>query len=281
MRGEHEARFEQEVFEQEVEALIFDIYQQYGYDFRGYARASIYRRVRRFLSNQPIASVDLLRQQVYHDPYFFERFLQEITVNVTEMFRDPSFFRALRTDVLPILSTYPFIKIWDAGCSSGEELFSLAILLHEAGLLNRTKIYATDINQKVLRQAKEGIFPASQIAAYTSGYYAAGGKQEFSSYYVSNYGSIKFHSYLLTNVVFYPHNLATDSSFNEFHLILCRNVLIYFSRPLQERVFRLFDESLVDLGYLGLGKKETLALSDIQRHYSPVDKENRIYRKAG
>ena len=276
MRGEQEVHFEQE-----VEELMGDIYQQYGYDFRGYARASIYRRIRRFLTNHPVANVESLRAEVRRDPYFFEKFLQEITVNVTEMFRDPSFFRSLRVHVLPILSTYPFIKIWDAGCSSGEELFSLTILLHEAGLLNRTKIYATDINQKMLRQAREGIFPATQIAAYTAGYYAAGGQQEFSNYYVSNYGSLKFHAYLLENVVFYPHNLATDSSFNEFHLILCRNVLIYFSRPLQERVFTLFDESLVDLGYLGLGRKETLSLSGIQRHYPAIDRENRIYRKTG
>lgn len=255
------------------------VHQQYGYDFRGYSRASLYRRIKRFIGNNGIASMDLLQQQVMGNSYFFEGFLQEITVNVTEMFRDPSFFLSLRQNVLPILSTYPFIKIWDAGCSTGEELFSLAILLKEEGLLERTKIYATDVNQKVLRQAKEGIFPASNIAAYTSGYYASGGKKEFSSYYHSNYGSLKFDSSLVKNVVFYPHNLATDSSFNEFHLILCRNVLIYFTHALQERVFKLFDESLVDLGYLGLGKKETLALSVINSRYQLTDKSNRIYRK--
>ena len=200
-------------------------------------------------------------------------------VNVTEMFRDPSFYLALRQHVLPILSTYPHVKIWDAGCSTGEELFSLAILLQEGGLLGRTKIYATDINQKVLKKAKEGIFPASAIASSTAAYQAAGGQKEFTSYYVSNYGSCKFDGALIQNVVFYPHNLATDSSFNEFHLILCRNVLIYFTRELQERVFRLFHESLVPLGYLGLGKKETLALSGLSSTYGVVDKENRIYRK--
>ncbi|RIJ42887.1 CheR family methyltransferase [Pontibacter oryzae] len=267
------------LFEQEAEELMEKVHQQYGYDFRGYSRASLYRRIKRFVANNSIPSMDLLRQQVLGNSYFFEGFLQEITVNVTEMFRDPSFFLSLRQNVLPILSTYPFIKIWDAGCSTGEELFSLAILLKEEGLLDRTKIYATDVNQKVLRQAKEGIFPASNIAAYTSGYYASGGKNEFSSYYLSNYGSLKFDSSLVKNVVFYPHNLATDSSFNEFHLILCRNVLIYFTHALQERVFKLFDESLVDLGYLGLGKKETLALSVINSRYQLADKSNRIYRK--
>jgi len=267
------------LFEQDVEALINEIHTQYGYDFSGYARASIYRRVKRFLSQQHLGNLNELRAKLFTDSFFFENFLQEITVNVTEMFRDPSFFLSLRTNVLPILSTYPFIKIWDAGCSTGEELFSLAILLKEEGLLDRTKIYATDINQKVLKRAKEGIFSAANIAAYTSGYYAAGGKQNFSSYYTSNYGNVKFDSELVKNVVFYPHNLASDSSFNEFHLIVCRNVLIYFNRALQERVYTLFDNSLVSLGYLALGKKETITLSGIAANYNPVDKTNRIYRK--
>ncbi|WP_242917008.1 CheR family methyltransferase [Pontibacter liquoris] len=267
------------LFEQEVETLIREIHAQYGYDFSGYARASVYRRIRRFLSHKHLETVGELRSRLFADSFFFENFLQEITVNVTEMFRDPSFFLSLRQNVLPILSTYPFIKVWDAGCSSGEELFSLAILLKEQGLLDRTKIYATDINQKVLKQAKEGIFSAANMAAYTAGYYAAGGSQEFASYYSSNYGSVKFDSALVKNVVIYPHNLATDFSFNEFHLILCRNVLIYFNRELQERVFGLFDESLVSLGYLALGKKETLAMSGISSKYNFVDKNNRIYRK--
>ncbi|PTX21129.1 CheR-type MCP methyltransferase [Pontibacter mucosus] len=269
----------EKLFEQEVEALIEEIHTQYGYDFSGYARASVYRRIKRFLGQKHLQSVDALREKLFSDSFFFENFLQEVTVNVTEMFRDATFFLSLRENVLPLLSTYPFIKIWDAGCSTGEELFSLAILLEEEGLLGRTKIYATDINQKVLLQAKEGIFSASNMAAYTSAYYAAGGKREFSSYYTSNYGSVKFSSHLVKNVVFYPHNLATDSSFNEFHLIICRNVLIYFNRQLQDRVLRLFDESLVSLGYLGLGKKETLIMSSISGNYVAVDKNNRIYRK--
>ena len=274
-------KFDDEIlFEQGVEALIKQVHAHYGYDFRGYARASVYRRIKRFMAQKHLNSLEELREALISDSYFFENFLQEITVNVTEMFRDPSFFLSLRNNVLPLLSTYPFIKIWDAGCSTGEELFSLAILLQEAGLLDRTKIYATDINQKVLKQAKEGIFPAANMAGYTSGYYAAGGTQEFSSYYNSNYGSVKFDSSLIKNVVFYPHNLATDSSFNEFHLILCRNVLIYFNRELQERVYKLFDESLVSLGYLALGKKETLAMSGISSNYNLIDKGNRIYRKS-
>jgi chemotaxis protein methyltransferase CheR len=269
----------EEFFEQEVEALIQDIHQFYGYDFRGYARASVYRRIKRFLSNKHLNSIQELKKAVLADSYFFEGFLQEVTVNVTEMFRDPTFFLALRKKVLPILSTYPHIKIWDAGCSTGEELFSLAILLSEEGLLKRTKIYATDINQKVLKQAKEGIFSASHIAAYTAGYYASGGKQDFSSYYTSNYGNVKFDSKLIKNAIFYPHNLASDFSFNEFHLILCRNVLIYFNTELQDRVLKLFQESMVPLGYLGLGKKETLSLSVVSKNFDIVDKDNRIYRR--
>lgn len=269
------------LFEQNVEAMIKEIHTHYGYDFNGYARASVYRRIKRFLTHKQLNSLEELRRALFSDSYFFENFLQEITVNVTEMFRDATFFLSLRNNVLPILSTYPFIKIWDAGCSTGEELFSLAILLKEAGLLDRTKIYATDINQKVLKQAKEGIFSAANMTGYTAGYYASGGTQEFSSYYNSNYGNVKFDSSLIKNVVFYPHNLATDSSFNEFHLVLCRNVLIYFNRELQERVFKLFDDSLVSLGYLALGKKETLAMSQISSSYNFVDKSNRIYRKTG
>ena len=268
-----------ETFEEETEDLIREINSGYGYDFSGYSRASMHRRIKRFLENKGIPDMKALKKAVFSDPFYFESFLQEITVNVTEMFRDPGFWLSLRKNVLPILSTYPHIKIWDAGCSTGEELFSLTILLQEEGLLERSRIYATDINQKVLKQAKEGIFPATHLAGITSAYLASGGKKEFSAYYSSNYGNIKFNSSLIRNVMFYPHNLANDSSFNEFHLILCRNVLIYFTNSLQERVFSLFNKSLVRLGYLGLGKKETLSMSEVSGCFSLTDKENRIYRK--
>lgn len=266
-------------FEEEVEELIQEINENYGYNFDGYARASVYRRIKRFMENRGLQQLGDLRSRSLSDSFFFEDFLQEITVNVTEMFRDPSFFLALREKVLPMLSTYPYLKIWDAGCSTGEELVSLCILLKEAGLLERTKIYATDINQKVLMQAKEAIFPAKHIKLYTTAYYASGGKQEFSSYFQSNYGMLKFNSDLLRNVIFYPHNLATDFSFNEFHLILCRNVLIYFNRSLQQRVLDLFHESLVPLGYLGLGQKESMALYPKEKEFGMLDSDNRIYRK--
>lgn len=266
-------------FEKQVDGLIHNIFAHYGYDFREYSRASILRRIERFISNHHIKDLEALQLAIFNDAYFFEKFLQELTVNVTEMFRDPSFFLALRKKVLPMLSTYPHIKIWDAGCSSGEELFSLAILLKEEGLLKRCKIYATDINQKVLKQAREGVFSAKNIAAYTAGYYASGGKEAFSDYFSSNYGSLKFDASLIKGVTFYPHNLSSDFSFNEFNLIICRNVLIYFNRNLQERVLSLFDDSLVSLGYLALGKKESIYLSNIGKKYEYVDKDNRIYRK--
>lgn len=266
-------------FEDEVEVLISEIYSRFGYDFKGYARASVKRRIHRYLSNKNLRDITELKEDIFKDNYRFELFVQEITVNVTEMFRDPSFFLSLRKNVFPILSTYPHIKIWDAGCSTGEELFSLAILLKEEGLLHRTKIYATDINQKVLKKAKEGIYSASLIKQSTAAYYQSGGMEDFSNYYTCNYGCVKFNSSLIENVIFYPHNLATDSSFNEFHLILCRNVLIYFDKDLQNRVLTLFEQSLVSLGYLGLGKKETLFLSSVQKSFEASDRGNRIFRK--
>ncbi|WMJ74049.1 protein-glutamate O-methyltransferase CheR [Cytophagaceae bacterium ABcell3] len=266
-------------FDEKLEDLIQKVHQKYGYDFSGYTRSSFSRRVSRFYLRKNYKDIDELAQDILYDEKEFTYFLQEITVNVTEMFRDPSFFLSLRKNVFPLLSTYPYIKIWDAGCSTGEELFSLAIMLKEENLLHKTKIYATDINPKVLQTAKEGIYPVSMIKDTTKNYYESGGKESFSKYYISNYGSIKFDSELLENVIFYPHNLATDSSFNEFQLIICRNVLIYFNKVLQDRVFKLFSDSLVDLGYLGLGLKETLYLSPVQKSFEVIDKENKIYRK--
>jgi chemotaxis protein methyltransferase CheR len=268
------------VFEKsEAEQLIATIVKVYGYDFSGYSRASLYRRIDRFLVNKRLPDMGALESKLLSSPEFFELFLQEMTVNVTEMFRDPTFFWALRKKVLPILSTYPYIKIWDAGCSTGEELYSLCILLQEENLLHKTRIYATDMNQKVLLQAKEGIYPISYMREYTQSYHQTGGLQDFSSYYTARYGYAKFNRSLIENVIFYPHNLATDGSFNEFHLIICRNVLIYFTKELQEKVLRLFLTSLSGLGYMGLGKKETLLLSSVENQFKVVDKGEKIYRK--
>lgn len=263
----------------EVEELFNEILKEYGYDFTGYSRASLFRRVERFLTNRDLHDIKRLKENIFHNTSNLELFIQELTVNVTEMFRDPSFYFALRKKVIPILSTYPYIKIWDAGCSTGEELFSLCILLKEEKLLERTKIYATDLNQKVLREAKEGIFDMRGMTQYTKNYYDAGGKNNFSNYYKAHYNAAKFDPMLIKNVVFYPHNLATDGVFNEFHLIICRNVLIYFSKELQDRVTNLFLESLAPLGYLGLGKKESLLISKHKTQFEILDKEEKIFRR--
>jgi chemotaxis protein methyltransferase CheR len=268
------------VFEKpEVEEMIREVFSTYGYDFSGYSRASLYRRINRFIVNKNVGDLQVLRDKVLNSPEYFEIFLQEVTVNVTEMFRDPSFFWVLRKKVIPILSTYPFLKIWDAGCSTGEELYSLAILLKEEGLLDKSRIYATDMNQKVLSQAKEGIYPISSMREYIQNYHQSGGTHDFAEYYTARYGYVKFDQSLIRNVIFYPHNLATDGSFNEFHLILCRNVLIYFTKELQEKVFQLFTESLTSLGYLCLGKKESLTLTSAEKEFKVIDKGEKIYRK--
>ncbi len=264
---------------QPAEELIETILKVYGYDFLGYSRASLYRRINRFVENNEVDGIDVLKEKLFKSPEYFEYFLQEVTVNVTEMFRDPTFFKNLRDKVFPILSTYPYIKIWDAGCSTGEELYSLAIFLKESNLLHKARIYATDVNQKVLQKAKEGIYPIAAMREYISNYHAAGGQQDFSEYYSAKYGYAKFDQSLVENVIFYPHNLATDGSFNEFHLIICRNVLIYFTKTLQERVYQLFVNSLSDLGYLCLGKKESIALSSVESQFKVIDKEDKIYRK--
>ena len=212
------------------------------------------------------------------DTNYIKRFIEEITVNVTEMFRDSSFYKELRTQILPVLGTNPFIRVWHAGCSTGEEVYSVAILLHEAGLLQKSLIYATDLNPSVLEKAKSGIFPIGLMKQYSENYIASGGMQDFSSYYIANYEGVKFNQALRSKMIFSTHNLVSDSSFNEFHLIVCRNVLIYFDKELQERVFNLFDASLGKLAYLALGSKETIKFSDIQKKYSQVGKE-KIWRK--
>jgi chemotaxis protein methyltransferase CheR len=268
-----------EIDNQQLSVFLEAIFNHYGYDFRNYSKASLKRRLNRIFINTQVNNTGDLLEQLMKSPASFEYFLQELTVNVTEMFRDPAFFLSLRKKVLPALSTYPFIKIWDAGCSSGEELFSLAIMLKEEKLLHRSKIYATDINQRVLKEAKEGIFPLNTMKIYSKNYQEAGGKLSLADYYHANYERAIFNSDLLENVVFYPHNLATDKSFNEFHLIICRNVLIYFDKELQDKVVRLFYDSLATLGYIGLGQKETLFLSPLAKKFDVIDKEEKIYRK--
>jgi len=264
---------------EQVELLLNDVLETHGYDFLEYSHASIKRRITRLYALDSFVSFAEFRYTVRTDKQYFKRFLEEITVNVTEMFRDPSFYKALRNDVLPVLGTYPFIRIWVAGCSTGEEAYSLAILLKELNLLNKSLIYATDINPSVLEKAKKGAFPIHKMQAYTKNYLLAGGNAAFSEYYKTDYQYAYFHPSLLKNIIFAQHNLVTDQSFNEFHIILCRNVLIYFSQALQSKVHHLFYESLSVKGFLCLGDKETLRFDDIMEKYKKIVGNERIYQK--
>jgi chemotaxis protein methyltransferase CheR len=263
---------------EELDILLNDLFTRHGYDFTEYSRASLQRRVQRLFTLDKFPSFAEFRHRLQHDPQYFRRFVEEITVNVTEMLRDPSFYRTLRTSVLPVLATYPFIRIWNAGCSTGEEVYSMAILLKEAGLLHKSLLYGTDINPLVIEKARKGIFPVSQMQKYSENYIQSGGINDFSAYYTANYHLAKFDSSLTEKMIFSTHNLVSDFSFNEFQLILCRNVLIYFERGLQSKVFKLFDYSLENFGYLALGSRESLRFSPIALRYRQIGKE-KIWRK--
>ena len=241
--------------DEHLETLLGDILEVYGYDFTGYSRASLKRRIVRLYQLDHFVSFAEYRYKIRTEPGYFKRFLEEVTINVTEMFRDPSFYKTLRTEILPKLGTYPFIRIWVAGCSTGEEAYSIAIFLKELNLLHKSLIYATDINSAVLENAAQAMIPLSKIKLYTENYIAAGGSEQFSDYYAANYSLGKLKDELKSKIIFSTHNLVTDNSFNEFQLILCRNVIIYFDRPLQNTVFELFDNSLEKRGYLALGTK--------------------------
>jgi chemotaxis protein methyltransferase CheR len=263
----------------EIELLLEGIYRHYGFDFRSYAYASIRRRLWRRIQAEGLATVSALQDRLLHDPAIMEQVLLDLSINVTAMFRDPTFYLAFRQKVVPLLRTYPFIRVWHAGCSTGEEVYSMAILLEEEGLYERARIYATDINEVVVHRARAGIFPLERMQEYTENYIRAGGARSFSEYYVAKYDGALFSPALQRNVVFSQHNLVTDRSFAEFNVILCRNVLIYFGRDLQIRVHGLFHESLVHLGILCLGSKETLRLSNYEGSYEELSGAERIYRK--
>lgn len=266
------------VKDEEVEHLIKDVYELYGYDFSLYSRASFKRRVNRICLIDKFTSFAELRYTVLNDPDYLKHFIEEITVNVTEMFRDPYFFKALREKILPQLGTYPLIRIWVAGCSTGEEAYSMAILLKEANLYQKSLIYATDINPSVLETARAGVFPLQQMKLYSENYILSGGKKDFSDYYTANYDGARFDKSLQQKLILSTHNLVSDSSFNSFQLIICRNVLIYFDKALQERVFHLFDDSLENLGYLALGSKETLRFSNLGKSYHQSE-DQKIWKK--
>ncbi|TDO19174.1 CheR family methyltransferase [Pedobacter duraquae] len=266
------------ISEEQVEILLSDLLEHYGYDFTGYSKASIKRRVLRLYMLDKAVSFAEFRFKIINDQVYFKRFVEQITVNVTEMFRDPGFFKTLRNEVLPKLGTYPFIRIWLAGCSTGEEAFSMSIILKELNLLHKSLIYATDLNPTVLEKAAQGMFSLSQMKQYSENYILSGGTKDFSSYYTAKYSLAKFDEELKHKIIFSTHNLVSDHSFNEFQLILCRNVLIYFDRDLQQKVLNLFDESLEDLGYLALGTKETLDFTSVAKKYKRLPLE-KIWRK--
>ncbi len=263
----------------ELRLLGEAIYLRYSHDFRDYSQASFKRRVLHALQQLGLPSVSVLQERILRDPTVFSQLLQYITVPVSDMFRDPSYYLALRTQVMPVLRTYPSFKVWVAGCSTGEEVYSLAILLREEGLLERALIYATDINPQSLERAQQGIFALDRVSNYTANYQRGGGQKSFSDYYTAAYNGALFDRSLRDNVTFADHSLSTDSVFSEMHLVSCRNVLIYFNRTLQDRAVGLFHDSLIHRGFLGLGSKEALELSPWRERFEPFSKPDRIFRK--
>lgn len=263
----------------ELRLLVEAIYLKYSYDFRDYSGASLRRRVLHAVQQFGVATISALQDRVLHDPAAFARLLQYLTVPVSEMFRDPAYFLALRRDVVPVLRTYPSFKVWVAGCSTGEEAWSMAVLLHEEGLLDKALIYATDINPQSLEKAARGVFPLEAMQAYTRNYQRAGGAAAFSDYYTAGYGGALFDRALAQNMTFADHSLSTDSVFAETHLVSCRNVLIYFNRTLQDRALGLFHESLCHRGFLGLGSKESIDFSSYAGKFETLVRAERLFRK--
>jgi chemotaxis protein methyltransferase CheR len=273
------AEVRDDVEEIEVALLLEAIYRRYGFDFREYAPASLKRRLWRRALAEGLLTLSALQDRVLRDPSCMERLLLDLSINVTAMFRDPTFYASFREHVVPLLRTYPFTRVWVAGCSTGEEVYSLAIVLDEEELLERCRLYATDINEAVLDQARLGVFPLEKMQEYTQNYLRAGGTRAFSEYYLASYDGAVFDKRLIEHAVFAQHNLVSDNAFNEFHVIICRNVMIYFDRTLQQRVLGLFHESLVHFGVLALGRKESIRFSDYADRYEELDGVERLYRK--
>jgi chemotaxis protein methyltransferase CheR len=263
----------------ELTLLLEAISRHYGYDFREYARASIKRRMWRRMIEEDLASLSGLQERVLHDPACMERLLVDLSINVTSMFRDPSFWVAMRDKVVPLLRTYPFVRVWNPGCSTGEETYSLAVLLREEGLEHRTRIYATDLNATVLERGREGTFPIDRMQEFTRNYLAYGGRASFSDYYKVYGDRVRFDPTLLEQAVFAQHNLVSDASFNEFNLIICRNVMIYFDRSLQDKVHDLFYRSLSLSGILALGHKESIRFTSHADAYEEIDAHEKLFRR--
>ena len=263
----------------EIDLLLEAIYRRYGYDFRSYARASVERRVRQFMIGAGHRRISELIPAVLHDPEVFSGLARQFSIAVTEMFRDPQVYATVREKVCPILMSYPFVKVWHAGCATGEEVYSLAIVLEEAGVLKKATIFGTDFNDHVLDLARRGIYPLEQVKEATVNYQRSGGARSFSEYYHAGYDGAAMAASLKERVTYANHNLAADAAFSEVHLVFCRNVLIYFNRELQDRALRIFSDSLVRGGYLVLGTKEDLRFSAVADMFEAVDREARVYRK--
>ena len=276
-----QVKIEEEKRNEEIEIHLFleAINMKYGYDFRNYSSAHMKRRIVHRMNVARLTSIAEMQHKVIHDRDFFNTVLADFSINVTEMFRDPSFYKAFREDVIPILKTYPFIRIWHAGCSTGEEIYSMAILLQEEGIYHRTQIYATDFNNIVLRKAKEGIYHIDDIKEYTYNYQQAGGKFSFSDYYIAKYDSVIFNPSLKQKITFAEHNLVSDGVFGEMHVIICRNVLIYFNKELQDNVLKLFSDSLSNGCFLCLGSKESIKFSTISDSFKEFVSSEKIYQK--
>jgi len=263
----------------EIDLLLEAIFRRYGYDFRHYARASIERRIKVGMDRLDCHPLSELTRRILHEPSFFQELLNSFSITVTEMFRDPEVYACLRNQVVPYLATYPFIKVWHAGCATGEEVYSLAIVLAEEGILERTTIYATDFNETALMTAKDGIYPLDRVQTFSANYQESGGRTTLADYYHAEYDSMIITQSVKKNITFARHNLASDQVFGEMHLIICRNVLIYFDRTLQEKVLTLFDDSLIDNGFLCLGSKESLRFSALADRYLGFAPPHKVYRK--
>lgn len=263
----------------EIELLLEAVYRYYGYDFRNYALPFLQRRISHRVQKENLTSISALQEKILRDSRVIEGFLSDFSVNVTEMFRDPTFFKSFRTKIIPLIKDYPSIRLWHVGCSTGEEVYSMSILLHEEGIYEKTRIYATDINKNVLEKARLGSFPLNRMQLYTKNYIEAGGQRAFSEYYKAVDDKVFFHPFLQKNVVFAQHNLVTDQSFNEFDIIICRNVLIYFNKILQNHVHNLLYNSLSQSGFLGLGIREGIKFTSHEHCYGEFDASEKLYRK--
>lgn len=275
----HNLDYFDELEKLEIKLLVNGLYEWCGYDFRDYAFPSLQRRILHRVHAEKLTTITELLNKTLHDADCLNRLLNDLSINVTEMYRDPLFWNEFREKVIPHLHTYPSIRIWLAGCASGEEVYSMAILLKEEGLYEKAKIYATDFNQDILKVAKSGYYPLEKMKKYTQNYLQSGGENEFSHYYKVTNSGVKFDSTLMKNVIFAQHNLATDRSFNEFQVILCRNVMIYFNKTLQQKVHSLFYDSLNTFGFLGLGDKETISFTEYEKYYDTISTKQKIYQK--